>query len=832
MANHTWIRAASAVIFLALGADIRGAEAEKGEPSAPALMAKWRELPSAPILNYQWPPHTNTVGRMRWLDECLRMGITGIYKLDDDPPWGGRLFRDKGLHGLLRQTRLDGPGEPVLGADGQPAPFARRHPWQKSLFSPTNTVRYYDSITAFATTYGPSNLFTVGDTLVMSSWDETGLFTRRQMEYGYTARAEFIRFLRETVYGDEAPDRATNRDGRTFNSTTGSRLTDWQAVPLPRFEARYAQAGLWRLWIDFHGYFTHLFMRRGGLAASRALGRDLELFTFSHATAKWPGGASARGLDLYWQARLNRVLTVEDCQSDYPGSTVHYAFTDQLSRRYGLPVLGWSWFSDSNESWRSREPLDAARALARAMGHTTHGLIFYLYRDYIWRLRPVMRRSVAYWHHVYLAHWPFLRNATTPAPTVAVVYPRNAGNMYALFEYPKNDFGWTCQALSEAHVPFEVIADNQVEREPGILADYQVLLLPSATWESPLFRAAVERFVAGGGFVYADGDGFMMDTETGKPTDFLARVFGVQPLKKYKGVFWPTYDSEAEYAWLHDPKHKVPDVEWEGAKNRSRFRARGEWVLPASLDSARFDAMQRALPAASGAGLPQTLLDPRVRQDIVPVESTPHLAGYRTYHDVVTGTPSRSNAVPIATFKDEICAVATERTVWTGFRPGFDHACLFPVYDMRVYGEPIWPFEINQATSAEQRRGPREWILRVVRQAGIQPLVEVRHAGISASHIEVLVRRDREGNALVWLINHEGIGGVHLMESAWLSQAGQACELRSGSPLTPDKDGLFAVDIPALDVAIVAVGTESFVAERLRAQRAVPGTIEDMPASF
>ncbi len=201
-------------------------------------------------------------------------------------------------------------------------------------------------------------------------------------------------------------------------------------------------------------------------------------------------------------------------------------------------------------------------------------------------------------------------------------------------------------------------------------------------------------------------------------------------------------------------------------------------------------------------------------------------ADYRTYHDIVTGEAQRGVTV-LATYGTEPVAVETERTIWVGFRPGHDHACLFPVYDMRQFGEPVWPFEINTATTAAERAGPRAWITRIVHKAGIERPLQATLDGKPAPQLELLTRVAPNGDRLIWIVNHEETGGIVTVTGPALAGIEAAAELLSGTPL-PVAELRFPIG-PG-HVAIVATGGKAHVDARLAAQAKVPTTIPDMPA--
>ena len=309
-----------------------------------------------------------------------------------------------------------------------------------------------------------------------------------------------------------------------------------------------------------------------------------------------------------------------------------------------------------------------------------------------------------------------------------------------------------------------------------------------------------------------------------RKTGFLARHFGVRPLKKYKGLFHVTYDSTEEYEWV---KKHVGAIETPGPYGHPKWVGDalrlppGKSIEPLMVTEAELSRLRSSLPKTSGTGLSQRLWDVNVPQIII--ARVPWLRGtdvYRTFHDVVTGQATAAGRV-LATYGSEVAAVETERTVWTGFRPGFDHACLFPARWMGLSGEPIWPFDVNRATTAEQRSGPRRYLRRILDKAGVKPIVAVRCGGIAAPNIEVLVRRDVKGNAMVFLVNHESRGAEYELAAEFLSDAEAVCELRTGQAPSKSRDGRFRLPIAAEDVSILVAGSRGFVARRLSSQKKV-----------
>ena len=56
-------------------------------------------------------------------------------------------------------------------------------------------------------------------------------------------------------------------------------------------------------------------------------------------------------------------------------------------------------------------------------------------------------------------------------------------------------------------------------------------------WTTPTIRKRIEKFIAGGGHVFANADSLSLDIPTGKRTDFLATTFGVTVDHKDKVPF-------------------------------------------------------------------------------------------------------------------------------------------------------------------------------------------------------------------------------------------------------------------------------------------------------
>ena len=185
----------AALTFAALAA--AAALAAETPSRQDSLMPAWQKFEHIPILQYYWPKNETPEVREANYRDYRTMGFTGIYKIDKEPSNGADLFLKDKLHGFMYQTPFNNAGDKVIGADGKPASFlhAKDHIWRRSMFSPKNREKYANAISEFALKYGADKLFQANGTVVMSSWDETGLYSREAMEYGYDAKERFAKYL-------------------------------------------------------------------------------------------------------------------------------------------------------------------------------------------------------------------------------------------------------------------------------------------------------------------------------------------------------------------------------------------------------------------------------------------------------------------------------------------------------------------------------------------------------------------------------------------------------------------------------------------------------------
>ena len=243
----------------------------------------------------------------------------------------------------------------------------------------------------YAKNYGESDMLKVGNVFVTSSWDELGIRTRKMIDYRPQAIAEYRRYPatcgsatrgRTAIrMATAAPTTASPVRPRRIGSRSCRRCSRSFYDSLPPAADKWQHTGAYKLWIDFHRYFTFEFFRRVSDAATRRDGgRRIECYPFPIAFIMWPGMNCFMGLSCYWNARLNPIITVEQCWPDAPPMPLAYAQGDRLARQFHNLVMGWSWFFFGDEAQDMYDGEgDIERALARMMGHTADGIHHWLY---------------------------------------------------------------------------------------------------------------------------------------------------------------------------------------------------------------------------------------------------------------------------------------------------------------------------------------------------------------------------------------------------------------------------------------------------------------------
>ena len=786
------------------------------------------------------------------LEDWRRMGYNTAYKGNYWTFRSGRWLKAQGLLGAIDQTSWGVRGEPALTCDGKPW---KRYPEAcGSFFHPANFEAGVTALHNMAVHHGDLDLLNVGGYAVTSSWDEVGMRTRSTIDYRPEAVAEYHRFLKDVWFQDASPDEDTNGDGRTYNAFTGESATSWgQVVPpklSPRFyrtpqptDEKWQRPGAFKLWVDFHRYYTFEFFRRVNEAASKQAGRNIECYPFPQAFIVWPGMDAHWGMSVYWNARLNPIITVEQCWPESPAMALNYAQTDRLARKFANVVVGWSWFWFGDEARDMYDgPGDLERALARMMGHTVDGIHHWLYSPQYRGRHRKQRLQLATWHNFLGKHYAsFLSRSAPPPAQVALLLPDYSGYFYRMFQYPKADYAYTAQGLLEAQIPFEIVAEEELELDPDALKSYKALYVVGAEWTTPAIRRRIRAFIDRGGVVFANVDSLSLDIPTGRRTDFLAKTFGIRIERKHKNPFCPTAQTPEEETWAAELQSgpvqfqgqdlhtagKLPKL-WKQEEGKA-VRDEAEW--------AKLDALMAKMPAKGRGGIEQAAIDMRTPPRIAYAEGLGPKDGLTTYGEVVTGKVVDGKA--IARYGKEVCGVETERTVWLGTRPGLGLHALAPRLSLSRPTEPGNPF-VAAAGSEEARRPYVDLIAHAARKAGVRPVVSATRGGRVASNIEVLPRADADGNLMVILVNHAAADAacqVAIDGSHGLPKGAVAWDVLRAKPIEAPCDGRFEVAVPPWRVAVVFVGTEAALKPVREAQAkldamdlSVPQYFRDRPA--
>ena len=529
------------------------------------------------------------------LEDWDRMGYNCAYKGGYFTYMVGSFLKQKGLLGAIDQTLW---GQNTAGAmrfDGK-----KEGPRQReacgSFFSPKNYQAGVDTIFGMGYHYG-HHLFTVGDHRLTCSWDEVGLRTRAQMDYRDPMRSEFRKFLKEVWFGDAAPNKDTNKDGRTYNAFTGEKHSSWAQVQpmdlsldwakpawgkggqifskMPEVDKKlFDQPARYKLLIDFHRYWTFEFFRRINEGATRRMNAKgktgrVSCYPFTQHFIIWPGANQRHGNSFYWYHRLSPVVNVEHCWPEAPVMNLNYAITDRLAPRFKNTVMGWVWFYFGQEGWDMYSgPHDMDRAMARLIGHNVDGIHHWLYSPRYRSRDRKQRLQIAYWHNFFKRHYQhYLANAKPVQPQIALLMPDTTGYFYRYFQYPKQGFGWLAEGFQNLQYAFHIISEEELTLHRGVLDDYKVLYVTGSEWSSSTIRKRITDFIKKGGIVYADVDSLTLDLSTGKRINFLEKHFGTKIKCKYKNAFFPSTQTAEEAMW------GVPLDRWAGP-----FKLQGHMV--------------------------------------------------------------------------------------------------------------------------------------------------------------------------------------------------------------------------------------------------------------
>ena len=762
------------------------------------------------------------------LEDWTRMGYNAAYKGQRWTYRSGRWLKKQGLLGAIDQTVWAARGAPALGYDGKPGPTYQES--CGSFFAKSSYDAGVAALANLATHHGRLDLVQVGGYSITCSWDEVGMRTRSMIDCQPEAVVEYRRYLEHVWFRDASPGQDTNADGRTYNQFAGEKLTTWDQVQPPLLSPKYYEApkpidekwrrpGAYKLWVDFHRYFTFEFFRRVNEAASARCGQKIECYPFPQAFIVWPGANCFWGMSNYWNTRLNPIINVEQCWPDSPAMTLNYAQTDRLARKFSNVVMGWSWFYFGQQAEDMYDgPGDVERALARMMGHRVDGIHHWLYSPQYRGLQRPQRLQLAYWHNFLGKHYAtFLSRSAPPVPQVALLAPDYTGYFYRMFAYPKMDYAYTAAALVEAQIPFEIVSEEEIELDADALTPYRVLYVVGSEWTTPTIRRRIRRFISGGGHVFANADSLSLDIPTGQRTDFLERTFGVKLSHKHKNPFCPSAQTASEEAWAAELTGWGKPLSFQGhhlhrpGTLSALWQRKGGKVVRNEEQWRKIAAVMSRMPRTGRGGIAQTPIDMRTAPKITYAGHVGPPAGLATYGEINTADVVEGQA--IAWYGDKVCGVERARTVWLGPRPGMSLHALAPRISLSRPTEPGNPFPAQVSDQYVTHKPYVDLVAYAARRAGVKPLVMLTLDGEIPCNIEVLPRLDEKGNMMVIVINHDSTDATYevSIEPAYIKEklptGSTAWNLLKAELIEERTDGRFPLAVPPYRVTVIFVGS-------------------------
>jgi len=908
------------------------ARAFVGNPRAndpdPAVAANWKARDdwthTAPLGVYdprKDPRPINVEYERAILEDWRRMGYNCAYKGNYFTFMVGEYLKQQGMMGAIDQTLFGQNGPPAVGFDGS---LGRRYgEGCGSLFHPDNYKAGVNAITGMGHHYG-HHLFTVGNHKLTCSWDEVGLREQSQLDYHENALKEFRKFLKDVWFQDATPSQDTNRDGRTYNAFTGERLTTWDDVqPIqlsldwavsafnndgtpkfskyPEVDAKlFQQPGRYKLWIDFHRYYTFEFFRRINEESSQNLHKlgdpgRITCYPFVQHFMIWPGMNQRQGVASYWYHRLSPVVNVEHCWPDATAMDVNYAITDRLSPLWKNTVMGWVWLYFGTEGADMYNgPHDIDRAMARILGHAVDGTHHWLYTP-IYRGRDQAQRlQIAYWQNFMATHYQsFLAHSAPPKPQVAVLMPDWSGYFYRVFQYPKQDWAYTLEALQNLQYGHHVITEEELELHPGTLDGYKVLYVIGSEWSTPTIRQRITDFLAAGGVVFANVDSLTLDIPTGKRIDYLEKTFGVKVEHKFKNCFYPTTQSVADAEWalefdrwgaiyklqgravhmLDDPRawaklyqrtteryeigpdgkqkldtsdRPIRHPDWKMIRDSKGKLVRDEEAWK------QHDEHMAKMPREV-LSLLQSPLDmrqpPQIRYDLGADLRMPNPLPLKQPEGRLKGTAVTWGEVdvakvvrgkPVAWWGDKVCGVETKNTVWFGTREGGSIHALAPRMPLHRTTEPCNPYPTELAANYEDRRLYVEALGYAARKAGVSRPVALLHDGKLPLNLEILPRVDANGTLMVIVINHDQTDATYqaIVDRPLLARlkGAEAWDMLRDKTVEANTDGQFKLVVSPWGVSVFMIGTsanlrpiKTLQAELIKKDLSVPQYFREHP---
>lgn len=921
-ALRTWLLTVMAVLAIT-AAQASDPKLPGTEPWRLQLLKDWRALPEPPITPYGGPfggearafvgkfdpksddPKMRVAARAIWdwtrlglydpdadprpidaareaamLDEWRRMGYNCAYGRAGGvfAYRSGRFLKKHGMLGAIDQTLWAGNGEPYMTYDGSLGPRGGGD-GSGSFLVKANYDGGVETLRRFAANHGEQDMFKVGNTYITCSWDEIGMRERRSPDYRAESIAEYINFLRDVWFQDKSPAEDSNGDGRTYNGFTGENLRYWWEVRPPVLsqnfhttpqpvDEQWTRPGAYKLWLDYHRYYTFEYFRRVSQEASEKLSAErsnealkhailaggtapdslkkdsatrVDCYPFPQAFLIWPGIDAFWGYGVYWNHRQNAIINVEQCWPEHPAMAVNYAMTDHLARKHKNLIMGWSWFYPRQFGCGQLYdgPGDIERALARMMGHTVDGITHWLYAEEYRGTEegPLrQRRQLAYWHNFLRTHYAtFLAKSSPVQPEVALLLPDYTGYFYQQYQYPKFDYTWTAVALHAAQIPFAIVTEEELELEPDALKPFKAVYVIGSEWSTPTLRQKFADYVAAGGVLCANVDSLALDITTGNRTDFLEKVCGVKLTHKYKAPFQPSMQTAEERAWAAQvalPNFQAGNV--HETESKLWKKAGDTWVADEEAWT-KLNASLAGMPKAARGGIPQSPLDMRKP----PVLRYGEELGGGTapsYGEICTADAVRGK--PIAWYGDKVCGVETERTVWLGDRPGASIHALFPRLDLSRGTEPVNPFVTGVGQDYERFRPYVNLLARAATKANITRVVTLTRDGKLPCNLEVLPRADADGTLMVVVVNHDATDATYdvTIDPGYLQnpklKGAQAWDMLREHVIQEKTDGKFTLKVEPWRAAVFMVGPEKALAPIKAAQDRLNKMDLSVPAYF
>lgn len=743
--------------------------AAAGDP--PSLLDYALQTADPPVFDYTSKPQVNQDLEKEATADLERMGFNGSQEIAAKPRPGWkslpRLYGPKGAENCQ-----------YLDKDGK---LQSEYLHLGDLYAPESWESMGANIASALDKAGKDSLIVYGDKPLAAVNDEIdAVYSRHAFTRVSSWADQAWRRHMERLYGDASPGQDSNNDGRNYNADSSTKRQAWAEVVVPRFKDRFSEPRLWTEWCDFNSRNFYDYFTRAEQAAA-AKGVPCHYIANIHGSFVWPGGNSDKGGgNPYYQAKYNSVLIQECNVIAWPfHGALAYGSYDRLCREYGKPVFGWSWFWPARqESPKDGEytPDAIERSFAQIFAHDVHGLLFWIY-EMPFQRNSQMAERIAFWHHWYRSHWSFLKNLPPPAAEIALMRPETTTMFYDNYRYPKQDYGWTAQALLDLQFPFTVVTEREII-EKGV-APWKALLIPASERVSAIAAARISEYIAKGGHVYADVDSLSLD-EAGQPLDLLRKEFGVKLERKFKAWFQPTMLDAADAEWVE--------------------RAAADHSLPP--------------PARTPYGAKQTGLDfskPQLVEMRVPW-SAPAL---RTYHDIVTATAEGAGKT-LATHGGEAVMVETPRTLWCGFRVGGDICATYPKERLSGTGEPTAPYWDCQLRSAAARAPYVDIFKRFLERAGVTRPVTVTRQGRLARNVNAYAKADpKTGAALLILVDADlevtGAPDEYLVSTPLAKPGFQAWDMVENRAVPLDGSGGFVVRIPEHRAKFIALATAEVI---------------------